>query len=249
MVLKNVLTVLKPNVLRLEASIDRNYSNNHGELYLVFTPLAHGPIHKIPPDTTIKQRRKIFTEGCHALSYLHDEMGYMHRDVKPPNLLFHYDDTGSIQLILSDFGHTTESKVCTDHTAGTIQFLAPEIISIKTDHRRLGKVPSGKSYDKSVDIWAFGLSVIHLFTGGWYLSLIDQHHGVTLAAHQGILDRLSLFDDSLPSDVRTLVIAMLAWNPEDRPQAKNLRERCAEMGGGEEAETTSGKRPRADSSG
>lgn len=89
-----------------------------------------------------------------GLSFLHDE-GIMHRDINPNNLAVTSldDPTG----IIIDLDSATTHNTSTDHLQGTLAYLAPEIILLKEQH--IG------SYDKSVDVWALGLSTFVLHTG------------------------------------------------------------------------------------
>ena len=84
-----------------------------------------------------------------ALSYLHENMGVVYRDLKPENCLL--DAEG--HLLLTDFGL---SKVAVDDActsmSGTIEYLAPEVIK-------------SMKYGKAVDWWALGVLGFELMTG------------------------------------------------------------------------------------
>jgi len=78
----------------------------------------------------------------------------MHRDIKPGNLAV--VSRKPLSAILLDFGAATLDQQSSDHMAGTIPYLAPEVIALKEGASR-------KPYDKMVDIWGLGLSCFELF--------------------------------------------------------------------------------------
>ncbi|KAI1432624.1 kinase-like domain-containing protein [Xylaria sp. CBS 124048] len=86
-----------------------------------------------------------------ALSYLHDALGVVYRDLKPENCLL--DAHG--HLLLTDFG-LSKVAVGNDDTCksmlGTVEYMAPEVIL-------------GRKYGKAVDWWSFGALGFDLMTG------------------------------------------------------------------------------------
>ncbi|KAI0543092.1 kinase-like domain-containing protein [Xylaria digitata] len=86
-----------------------------------------------------------------ALSYLHDSLGVVYRDLKPENCLL--DAQG--HLLLTDFG-LSKVAVGDDDSCksilGTVEYMAPEVIL-------------GNKYGKAVDWWSFGALGYDLMTG------------------------------------------------------------------------------------
>jgi serine/threonine-protein kinase Psk1 len=85
-----------------------------------------------------------------ALSYLHDSLGVVYRDLKPENCLL--DAQG--HLLLTDFGL---SKVSVNDDScksilGTVEYMAPEVVL-------------GQPYGKACDWWSFGALGYDLLTG------------------------------------------------------------------------------------
>lgn len=98
-------------------------------------------------------------EMCLVLDYLHRN-GIIYRDIKMENILL--DKRGHVQLI--DFGLSKwlpmGDRTCT--ICGTIQYMAPEILSVEP-------------YDHSVDWWSLGILVYALLSGEYPLSAAKDH--------------------------------------------------------------------------
>ncbi|RNA30920.1 serine threonine- kinase [Brachionus plicatilis] len=94
-----------------------------------------------------------------ALDYLHRK-GIIYRDIKMENILL--DERGHIQLI--DFGLSKWLKLGerTSTICGTIQYMAPEILSVEP-------------YDHSVDWWSLGILVYALISGEYPLNAAKDH--------------------------------------------------------------------------
>jgi len=101
----------------------------------------------------------------------------MHRDIKPGNIIL-TSRNGQLNTRLIDFGTATGDKTSTNHNAGTIPYLAPEIIALKQGR-------SSMPYNKSVDIWAIGIVAYQAVFG----KDVPWNH-VTLEGHAKLLKEL-----------------------------------------------------------
>lgn len=102
---------------------------------------------------TEEEVAKIIRNILDGLNYMHSN-NIMHRDIKPDNLMFkNIGDLDSLKII--DFGLATFYETKVKKFCGTVKFMAPEIVE-------------DKSYDQTVDIWACGIILYLLCSGGEY---------------------------------------------------------------------------------
>ncbi|KAI8950990.1 serine/threonine-protein kinase psk1 [Xylaria longipes] len=127
---------------------------DHAKLYLILEYGQGGELF------THLSTEKMFSESTAAfymaemvlaLSYLHETLGVVYRDLKPENCLL--DAQG--HLLLTDFG-LSKVAVGDDDSCksmlGTVEYMAPEVIL-------------GNKYGKAVDWWSFGALGYDLMTG------------------------------------------------------------------------------------
>lgn len=150
-ILKRVKTELKnharldhPNIVRLYT-----YFQDQKHIYLVMELCSKRLIEKgLKRDLT--RAKSLLRQLAAGLQYLH-ACNFIHRDIKPDNIMLLDDDTVKIlDLGLScKLEHATDRKktVC-----GTEGYLAPEIVA-------------QKGYDERVDIFSLGCVVYKMLTG------------------------------------------------------------------------------------
>lgn len=94
-----------------------------------------------------------------GLKYLHIDKKIVHRDIKPPNILWY--QTGKIKI--TDFNHAVElfSLKNSKTNCGTPWFKAPELLF-------------EMAYDYSIDIWALGCVFEFLLTGNYIFKFPDR---------------------------------------------------------------------------
>lgn len=137
-----------PNIVKVLASIEED--GNH---YLVMEYVGGGSLKDVlrrVQTIPIKQVLRIGLGMADALTRTH-ELGIIHRDVKPSNVLLTEGGTPR----LTDFGvaQTNESNITkTGALMGTLLYLSPEAF-MRHD------------LDARTDIWSFGVSLYELMTG------------------------------------------------------------------------------------
>lgn len=100
---------------------------------------------------SLKESTFIISEVILAIEFLHSELSVLYRDLKPENILL--TDKGHIKL--TDFGLSKRLNSDDEQTytyAGTVEYLAPEIIT-------------GKGHNRLADFWSIGVLLYELIAG------------------------------------------------------------------------------------
>ncbi len=147
----------------------------------------------------------LLSQIASALGCLH-EHGYLHRDIKPDNILFRKDGSG----VLTDFGvakpqNAREALTQAGLVIGTPVYMSPEQIN-------------GKALDARTDIYSLGVVLYEILEGEPpYLS--DDFLALALKHVQDQLPELTLSHD----EFQPILDKCMAKKPEDRFQS------CAEF--------------------
>ena len=167
---------------------------------------------------------RVLREIASALGYAHSK-GFVHRDVKPENILFRENDVA----VLTDFGIARAANGGTRMTGMGM--------SIGTPHYMSPEQARGKDVDGRADIYALGIVLYEMLTGTVpydaeeTLAIGIKH--VTdpvpvlphaLSGHQALLDRMLAKDPN--ERFRTaedLVIAIDAHTPNAKPRTSGSR--------------------------
>nr|CCC91476.1 putative protein kinase [Trypanosoma congolense IL3000] len=162
-----------------------------------------------------EKQASIFTrQMLHGLAYLHSR-NIIHRDIKGDNLLV--DTNGTLKI--SDFGtakcllgQQQHRNTSTSVPAGTVYFMAPEVII-------------GDPEGFTSDIWSVGCCVIEMLTGSAPFSRMKNQYSamMRLAEHKGELASSMIPKDRNLSD-KTVAFLMrcLQRDQSKRPSAMEL---------------------------
>ncbi|KAL8731002.1 MAG: hypothetical protein Q9166_003653 [cf. Caloplaca sp. 2 TL-2023] len=249
---KRLAEIPQDNILQLLECVS-NFDTKVPDAYCVYTPLTSANLSDVidgyTPDSIAWLA--LFTDYLNGLSYLHQQLGIMHRDISPGNLA-----VTSLQEprgVILDLDAATTSVTSTDHMKGTVPYLAPEIIALK-DWDSAGRQPP--PYEKSIDTWALGLIMYAMFTGqhfDWAFFGAARNR-MTPRAYVNFQGRLGRYiehtkDDNFRVGLSTIT-KMTAWERALRRSAADalavLLEMRTTQARGTIVPKTSRKRPRED---
>ncbi|KAL6008014.1 Serine/threonine-protein kinase Aurora-3 [Asimina triloba] len=126
-----------PNVLRLFG-----WFHDHDRIFLILEYAAGGELFKElrKADFFSEKRAATYIASlANALAYCH-EKHVIHRDIKPENLLLDLEG----RLKIADFGWSVQSRTKRRTMCGTLDYLAPEMVT-------------NKAHDYTVDNWTLGI--------------------------------------------------------------------------------------------
>jgi len=157
-----------------------------------------------PPSERHEKCCLIGKQIAQALHYIH-EQGFIHRDVKPSNILIDVYDNA----ILTDFGTIKDCNIQDSEETlpgiliGTPFYAAPEQIL-------------GEKITPKVDQFALGVTL--------YFLLVNKRPFDTIERLQSF-PAPSVYDPSIPASIEACILRLMATNPEDRfPDLKQVIE-------------------------
>ena len=157
------------------------------------------------PIINLRTLRKWARQILEALDYLHTAFDHpiVHRDIKCDNIFIN-GNLGEVKL--GDLGLST--MMTQTHAAsvlGTPEFMAPEMY--------------GETYNEKVDIYAFGMCILEIFTGQYPYQECQNPGQIFRKVHEGVPPQALVKIDNVA------VKHFIEWclMPEaDRPTAKEL---------------------------
>jgi serine/threonine protein kinase len=197
--------------LRHRAVIGLRHSGEHDGRPVLVTDLVDGPTlaEEIGRGPLAPERvRRLGVELAGALAHIHAS-GLVHRDLKPANVLI--GDDGRPRL--ADFGiaKAADTAASTETLPGTIvgtaAFLAPE----QAQGLRVGP---------PADVYALGLVLLEALTGR------REFPGTATESALARLHRDPVVPDGLPGELGSVLRAMTAAAPVERPTATEV---CARL--------------------
>ena len=163
--------------------------------------LIHGE--KISPKSTPIFRSKVMLDIARGMEYIH-KVGLIHRDLKPPNVLLDDNDRG----IICDFGLSRMMAPVMSCELGTMQWVAPELLT------------AGNTYNQSVDVYAFGITLWELITSENPFSGMRQMQIVNTVLRY---DERPKIPDSISKELKELTEKCWSKNPDERPTFHQIR--------------------------
>ncbi|KAF9233028.1 kinase-like domain-containing protein, partial [Melanogaster broomeanus] len=171
-----------------------------------------------PPPLAEEHLGHIALSMTKGLAFLKDQLGVMHRDVKPTNVLV--NSRGEIKLC--DFGVSGQLEKSIARTnVGCQSYMAPERIK--------GSSPSSStvddsftSYTVSADVWSLGLSIVEIARGKYpyppetYENVFAQLSAIVDGEAPGLPDDA----DETPQEC---VNGMLGADPSENGDGKRVR--------------------------
>jgi len=147
-----------------------------------------------------------------GLQHAH-EKGLVHRDIKPSNIMVHKSD-GELQLKILDFGlsKATSEKRSEGLTQegvmlGTPEYMAPE------------QTLNASKADIRADIYSLGCTLYHMLIGR--APFVGTQGEIMMAHARAEPQPMSHLRPELPLELNTLVLKMLAKQPDRRFQVPN----------------------------
>jgi tetratricopeptide (TPR) repeat protein len=197
---RHVRGVIHPNIP--EVFDFGNLPQPDGRLYFTCEYVNGKPLDTLDTVWTPGQLHTVMVKLCRALAFLHSR-GILHRDIKPQNVLAELDDSGDIDLLkMVDFG-LASVKGDEAATAGTIDYMAPELIA-------------GGQATVSTDIYAVGMLLFRLATGRMPFAG-DDPLAVSRQRCSYEAPPAFRFKPDLPVGLSDVISALIRINPEERP--------------------------------
>ena len=202
--LNNEIAILKlvnhPNVIHLKETYE-----DKENIYIVLELIKDGDFFDFINNKsclTDNELKPIMKQLLEATAYLH-EFGIVHCDIKPENIL--YDKTTGNIIKLTDFGLSRMilSNQKLNISCGTLQYVAPEILSSK-----------GSGMES--DMWSIGV-IMYLLVNG------KLPYDANTSGE--IFDKITMtslhFRNCVSQNAKNLILALLEPNPKERITAKN----------------------------
>jgi serine/threonine-protein kinase len=128
-----------------------------GQVYIAMQFIDGAPLGTLAPTLTVEETAMLFREAALGIHAAH-QVGILHRDVKPSNILVERGADRALLPYVVDFGlardGTAEGATETGSVLGTPHYMAPE--QARGELRQL---------DRRADVYSLGASLYHVLTG------------------------------------------------------------------------------------
>ncbi|XP_031334765.1 ribosomal protein S6 kinase 2 beta isoform X1 [Photinus pyralis] len=188
-----------------------------GKVYLVLQLLRGGDLlDYIANKGRLSEREasSILRILVNTVAFLH-ENGVVHRDLKPPNILFASESCTPESVTICDMGFAKQMRADNGllmTPCYTANFVAPEVL------KRQG-------YDAACDIWSLGVILYIMLSGRCPYSTApnDSPQRILQRISSGRLDFTGEHWSNVSQSVKDLLVDMLHLSPQRRPLASHLR--------------------------
>ncbi len=197
-----------PAIRRIEKLIKSGSLLKIKDLYLVME-LVDGVsmFDETPTDLTVLI--DLFQQTASGLAEMHD-LGYVHADMKPHNIIVGSDIEGNLSAKVIDLGQSCKIGTIKKRIQGTPDYIAPEQV-----HRR--------EITPKTDIYNFGATMYWALTG----KTIPTAMGTKSDSLVGSLDDaliekaipINELRDDLPDRLAELIMQCFEVNPDNRPDS------------------------------
>lgn len=187
-----------------------------GKVYLVLQLLKGGDLLdyiSAKGRLTEKEASSILKTLVSTVAFLHDN-GVVHRDLKPPNILFASEDCAAESVTICDMGFAKQLRADNGllmTPCYTAMYVAPEVL------KRQG-------YDAACDIWSLGVILYIMLSGRCPFSTApnDSPQRILQRISCGRLDLTADHWSCISQSVKDLLVDMLHLSPQRRPLASHL---------------------------
>jgi serine/threonine-protein kinase len=194
--------------------------------HFIVMQLIHGePLDIAKERMTTEQKVKVVKEAAAALHEAH-RAGFIHRDIKPGNIMIERGEDGSCKPYVMDFGLAREleawGQTMTGAIAGTPAFMAPE--------QARGEI---RALDRRTDVYSLGATLYDLLAGRPPFKSSSLIELLRRVGHEEA-PPLRQVNREIPEDLETIVMKCLEREPHRRyDSARALAEDLARYLDGE----------------
>ncbi|CAD7966006.1 unnamed protein product [Amoebophrya sp. A25] len=144
-----------------------------------------------------------------AVSYIHNTMKIVHRDLKLQNWLYPSAQSADDEVKLIDFGFSKvlENKKTVAVTAGTVEYLAPELLHHQSAVENTG------------DMWALGV-IVFMLLGGYPPFSGKNNNEIIAAIRKHEIKWFRSRFEKVSVEAKSLVLGLLEADPSKRLTAR-----------------------------